>query len=373
MTSSTFNQKNKAYILALSTQVPKTFLSQKNIIPTLQKSLSLDENKALKLQSIFDGSNIKKRHTVIEDFNNPKLEGDFFGAQYPKEIPCLEKRNELYKLHAPTLASAACKTALTQWGKSKDSITHIISVSCTGMYAPGIEFGLIETLGLPPSTERLGINFMGCFGAFKGLAIAKSLAAENPKNRVLLVCTELCSLHFQSNQDSNTFVANALFSDGAAAVIIGCDPSTQENSLFNITKQSSLALKNSQDLMTWEISKHGMLMTLSKKIPSLICKQAQSFAKDLLGPAIPFSSCSWAVHPGGKAIIKAVEKACSLEKKQTESSWETLWNYGNMSSPTFLFVLESILQKNTSKEWVLGMGFGPGISFEGILLKKECR
>ena len=235
------------------------------------------------------------------------------------------------------------------------------------MIAPGIEFLLVERLGLSPYVERLGINFMGCFGAFKGLAIAKVLAQENPRHRILVVCTELCSLHFQADAKADTMVANSIFSDGAAAMIVGVP--SHEEPLYEIHDQGSAALPDTLELMSWEGKDHGYEMRLGAAVPAHLEKNIASFAKRLTGHERPFESCGWAVHPGGKAILEAVEKGCGLRREQLTASWKILKEYGNMSSATFPFVLEEILQ-SPSKEWVVGLGFGPGLSFEGMLLKR---
>jgi predicted naringenin-chalcone synthase len=163
-------------------------------------------------------------------------------------------------------------------------------------------------------------------------------------------------------------VANALFADGAAAVIVGCEPLGEEKSLFEIERQSSYALGETSELMTWEVSMTGMVMNLSNKIPQLLREHVASFSKDLL-QSIPFSLCDWAIHPGGKAILQAVEQACLLNESQTQASWQVLELFGNMSSATFLFVLDKIKSQKNHQEWIIGLGFGPGLSMEGILLK----
>ena len=358
-----------SHILSLSCLSPDAFFSQQDIANTFENSLNLSAENSKKLQLIFEHSKIKKRHSVISDYEQDTLKGSFFGDHFPDVIPDTLKRNKIYMEKAPQMASNACKQAIEMWGRDPNQITHVISVSCTGMYAPGIEFGLIESLGLNPSVERLGINFMGCFGAFKGLAIAKALANENLNNRILLVCTELCSLHFQADKTIENFVANALFADGAAAAIIGCSLASNESSLFEIEKCSSLGLKETKDLMSWEISNTGMLMKLSPKVPKVIGAHIASFVKNILPSHVSFSEVEWAIHPGGKAIVEAIETSLALTKEQTESSWDTLKNFGNMSSATFLFILDHIQRKKTTFKSVIGLGFGPGLSMEAILLK----
>lgn len=355
-------------ILAISTAVPTNSISQKEIANKIIDMCSLDPEKAGAIKTLYHNSGIRTRYSVIPDFIKTRKEWDFFGSEFPTIAPGMAQRNDLYKTEAPKLAYEAADKAIKTWGEDPASITHVISVSCTGMVAPGIEFGLMKDLKLNSSVQRFGINFMGCFGAFKGLAIALSFAKEDPKHRILLVCTELCSLHFQAEQTPDNILANALFSDGAAAIIVGADPKTTETSLREIHHGASLGLDNTLDKMQWEASDHGFKMKLSHRVPVLLGRQISSFVKSLTGHDSPWMDCDWAIHPGGKSIIQVIEKALNLEKHQTKASRETLANYGNMSSSTFLFVMDQLIRQKSSHKWTIGIGFGPGLSFEGILL-----
>ena len=203
---------------------------------------------------------VQKRYSVIGDFHKPKEDWQFWGPLYPQTIPGTSSRNAIYKKEAPQLSLDASQKALERWGGSLSEITHVISVSCTGMIAPGIEYYLMQKLGLSPSVNRLGINFMGCFGAFKGLSVARAFALENPSHRVLLVCTELCTLHLQADQDGETLVANSIFADGSAAAIVGMDPTPSERPLWEIMRTHSIGIENSHNLMSWEASDHGYLI-----------------------------------------------------------------------------------------------------------------
>lgn len=356
-----------AAVLALETEVPKTSLLQEDFVKAAAKSLKLSESQTLFLERITKKSEIKRRHTVVEDFYEFGLKGASFN--FCENTPQTAIRNDIFKKHAPEIATSVCKKALDKWGGDRQSITHVISVSCTGMIAPGIEFLLIKALGLSSCVERLGINFMGCFGAFKGLAIAKALAMENPRHRILLVCTELCSLHFQADTQIDTFISNSLFADGAAAVVIGAQAHLNEKPLFEIYQQGSSALEETLDFMTWEAGDYGYNMRLSTLVPSQIERHAAAFVSRLIGPQQSFQSFTWAVHPGGRSIVEAVARCCELRPEQLKASWKVLKEYGNMSSPTFLFVLREILNDAKANENIIGLGFGPGLSMEGILLK----
>jgi len=359
-----------AQILAIETEVPQKFLTQKSYNAAMERLLNLDEVRCNLLRRITSGSRIQKRHLVSSEIDEEGIQGTLFGKEENTVPPTTKQRNETYKEAAPDLAASACRKALQQWGGDYQMITHVISVSCTGMIAPGIEFLLIERLGLSSRVERLGINFMGCFGAFKGLAIAKSLALENPKHRVLVVCTELCSLHFQHNLNVEMLVANSLFADGAAAIVVGVEVRDGEKPLLELHSQKSEALNDTRDLMTWEVGDCGYFMRLSPTIPFQIKRCVSSFAQNLIGAECSLNECAWAAHPGGKAILEAIAEGCQIENVKLSASWEVLYNYGNMSSPTFLFVLKEVLKTTCSKKWVIGLGFGPGLSIEGLLLKR---
>jgi prepilin-type processing-associated H-X9-DG protein len=344
-----------AYILSLATQTPEYCFEQKEIAKSMIKGLGLSAEQANFLKMLYKNSEIDTRYSVIRNFD----------TLYKN--PTSKERNEIYKEEAPKLAVKVARKALNSWGESPQEISHVISTSCTGMMAPGMEYHLIQQLGLQSSVGRIGINFMGCFAAFNALSVAKALVKENPKYRVLLVCTELCSLNGQMDHSSHSFLANALFADGAAACIIGGEPS--ENYLWQIFERTSSILPNSHQEMSWDVGNNGYFMKVSSKVPVIVKKNIAKFAYDLIGTNCTFAECLWAIHPGGKSIIKAIEKACHLIPSQTSSSWEVLKNYGNMSSATFLFVLERSLK--VRKKWTLGIGLGPGLSVEGMLMRAK--
>lgn len=353
------------HILALSTAVPPYILTQAHILEKIHEVFPMSPEEIEAVKKAYQNSGIEKRHLVTDDYSALPPSRKLLGEHYPKVVPGMAKRNDLYKEFAPKLALEAAKKAIEEWGQDPLTISHVISVSCTGVMAPGIEFGLIESLPLKRSVRRFGINLMGCFGAFKGLEVAHAFAKLDPSHRVLVVCTELCSLHVQLHNNPSAIMGNTLFADGAAAAIIG---QSQEKALFEMVRHTSIGLENSKEHMGWEAGDHGFLMTLSHHVPIILARHIQAFTEELISPYAKIPACTFAIHPGGKAIIKAIEKKLGLRQEQAEASWETLANYGNMSSATFLFVLDA-LRKKASEEWVAGIGFGPGLSAEGILLR----
>lgn len=334
--------------------------------------LAIPDEKIDYVRRIFLHSQIDTRYSVVSDFLKPREEWSFWGVEFPKKVPGMTERNRLYKEIAPSLALEAARQALDIWGGDPSAITHLISVSCTGMVAPGIEYSLMKNLALPPTTDRLAINFMGCFGAFKGLAVAKAITQANPEARVLLVCTELCTLHMQASHDHEALMSNALFSDGASAVIVGGNCRSHEKPLWEIHRTHSLGFKDTFDEMSWEASDTGFLIGLSHTVPIHIKRGINAFVEGLLPKSIAINACDWAIHPGGPAIIEGIEKKLHLDKEQTLSSWKVLKDYGNMSSATFLFVLRDLAMNPSARLWTVGLGFGPGLSAEGIFLRRIC-
>ncbi len=354
-----------SHILSIGTALPNFSYTQEEIASSLIHNLGWKNKQASFLKKIFSKAKIQRRYSVLPDF---KLSNK--GLLFDNSLPSTAERNAIYKKEAPKLAHKAAFTAIDRWGGKAEDITHVISVSCTGMTAPGIECSLVQSLKLNPSVNRLGINFMGCFGAFKGLSIADSLAKNNPKHRILLVCTELCSLHFQTGFILDNIIGNALFADGAAAVIVGCHPYENEKPLWAMKNHTSFLLENSSNEMTWEIGDTGFLMKLSKEIPQALSENIRSFVHTLSPELQQNSACNWAVHPGGKAILEKITDALDLPKESIQPSWDTLSSHGNMSSATFLFVLERTLEHAELHPLCCGLGFGPGLSIEGVLLQR---
>ncbi|MEX2304764.1 MAG: type III polyketide synthase [Waddliaceae bacterium] len=336
-------------ILALETAIPKVKLSQEVLCAELARVLELNDAEKSQQERIFMGAAVESRYAVTNDFKRTTLN--------------IHERNEVYKEHAPTLAEEAGNKALLSWGKDRSEISHIISVSCTGMYAPGLEYLLIDTLGLRRDIQRYGLNFMGCFGAIRGLALASALVQQNPNHKVLLLCTELCSLHLQREKRPEAYVSNALFADGAGAAIVG----VEESALFELSNFHSYAIPKTLNEMTWEVSAHGFLMKLSRGVPAYLSGDIRRAVDGLLGNYTDLDGCDLAFHPGGKGILNSLAETLGIQGERMQASWDVLQKYGNMSSATLLFVLKALQPK---KKWCASLAFGPGLSVEGMLLKK---
>lgn len=347
-------------ILGIGSANPKDCIGQDEALASVLTLLDPDEKQKEYLKNLYGNSGILKRHMAF-----PK---DFF-LSYLHTNPGMGSRNDIYKETAFNLAADSSAKAIASWGGNASDITHVISVSCTGVYAPGIEFSLIDRLKLNSNVLRLGINFMGCFGAFKGLQAANAFAGQNPKARILVVCTELCSLHFQKTTDPDSLLSGSIFADGSAAVIVGSDPRGSEKPLWEIEREYCHALKDSEEQMTWEASDTGFRMKLSSFVPLKISHNIRPFVEHLMAGVDPHD-CDYAIHPGGKSILQVLQRKLRLSEEQLDATNHIFSNFGNMSSATVLFVLEH-LQKSKKKSRCLGLGFGPGLTIEGFLLRKS--
>jgi len=315
------------------------------------------------IQAIFNGSDIETRRSVI----------DFYKLDANDMVQSFQKRNDIYEQEAIKLAEKSATEALKNWGGDRKNITHIVSVSTTGEQIPGIDFLLVDRLGLSENVERVAVNLMGCFGALPGLKTAVALARLSKKNRVLLVSTELCSPHIESEPTKENFVGAAIFADGSGAAIIGCGPFHDfEQPKYQILKTQSRAVPKSTDKMGWKVTDEGWKLTLSKEIPALIHDAMGMVADRLLG-SVHRESVDWALHPGGKAILLATESALGITSEQTKESWNVMRKYGNMSSSTIMHVLYQFCHSKKSedrKKLLTAVVFGPGLTIEAGLLRK---
>lgn len=357
----------------MGTATPPHQLSQATIADFMTKAMKLGDDDARKLRVLFRASGIETRHTILEDYG--KTEGFQFyeNSSDLEPFPSTKRRLELYHRHALAISLEAvlrCLSPLTDL--RKESITHLIVVSCTGMYAPGLDIDLVKSLGLSLHVQRTSINFMGCYAAFNALKIADSVCASQPESKVLVVCIELCTIHFQKENTEDNMLANALFADGAAAVLV-------ESSLrpgLNIQLESfhgELAIEGEHD-MTWTVGDMGFEMRLSSYVPDVVGSGIKSLTRSLLSKIqTDFSNISYfAIHPGGKKILEAIESELGLTKEQNRFAYEVLRKYGNMSSPTVLFVIHALMKSlgmGDDGKRILSFAFGPGLTLESMVLK----
>lgn len=362
-----------AYITSIGTAVPTYRATQQEYMDFMLSHLTLSKRKSRELQILYRASGIHYRHSVMAEY---QFEYDFFPDQSStKPFPSVSSRLEIYNKESIKLCVEATKKCLEQSDLRYGDITHLIVVSCTGMRAPGNDIALIEQLGLSPQVERTAINFMGCYGSFNALKVANHILGSQSHAKVLIVSVELCTLHLQDLADTDNLLANSLFSDGAAAVLLEGSPNNVGYKLENF--HCDLALGGKEE-MEWDISESGFLMTLSMNIPDIIRKEIKSITRKLLdkiGLAIGEIEF-FAIHPGGRRILEVIQQELEFPIEKNRFSMNILQNYGNMSSSTVLFVLNEILQQVSTADHnknVLSFAFGPGLTMESALFKVQTK
>jgi predicted naringenin-chalcone synthase len=332
--------------------------------------LAPERKSARLINRIYKESGIDTRYSVLPDT------GLSLGLT---DGPCRETagtgyRNALYTECARRLYVDVVRQALSASDSiTPDQVTHLITVSCTGFFNPGPDYEIIRQIPLNPTVQRFHIGFMGCYGAFPALRLAQSICQADPEACVLIADVELCSLHLQIRDDLNSILGGALFADGAAAALVTGQPPLPTKVALELNHFATTLLPDSETDMAWTIGDRGFEMILSPQVPRLI----EANLLDILHPSLKTWDTSiaairhWAVHPGGKAILDRIEASLLLEDQLTASR-AVLRDYGNMSSVTILFVLQAMMNQpmSTSRETLLAMAFGPGLTMEMGLLHK---
>ncbi len=358
------------FIKSIGTATPENKISQARAEDFMTTLMGKDELSRRMLSKVHSSSKIDTRYSVIQDFNTDG-ESDFFKNTEP---PSVEDRMKLFKDKAVTLSAQAVMDCLKNSSTGIEDITHLITISCTGMYAPGLDIELIKELGLKPNIERYCINFMGCYAAFNGIKMANHICASDKSAKVLIVCCELCTIHFQKEFTEDNILANAIFGDGAACVLM--EPDSFSDDRFSLEIKSTycdLAFKG-ENSMAWYIKNTGFQIVLSSYIPALVRDEIQNLLNNVTGKLrIKKEDISfYAVHPGGKRILEAIEQSLDLKNNELELSYRIMRDYGNMSSCSVLFVLKELMKNISVSDKgknIFSCAFGPGLTLESIIYK----
>ncbi len=360
-----------AAILGLGTAVPARSIAQAAALEMARFIAVPEEKQDRLLPVLYRRTNVNRRGSVLlEDGENgevAKAQSFFAPAVSASDAgPGTGARLDRYAREAPLLAAEAGADALRDAGVQPARITHVVTVSCTGFMAPGLDAALIKALGLSREAQRTHVGFMGCHGAINGLRVAKAMVDADPAACVLVVAVELCSLHFHYGSHPEQMVANALFADGAAGVVVG---RSEDENRPRLAGFGSCIIPDSEDAMTWRVGDHGFEMTLSARVPELLEAELRGWVDRWLGSlGLDRSRIgSWAVHPGGPRIVSTVEKTLELPAGATEVSRGVLAERGNMSSPTVLFIVKELLKLGRPRPFVT-LGFGPGLVAEGMVI-----
>lgn len=324
-----------------------------------------------RISTIYERSGIERRYSCVPDFAilDPE-QFVFFPKTWRLEpAPSTFARNEWYRESVMPIMEEAGRKALVSAAVDPQAVTHIITVSCTGFFAPGPDIELVRRLGLSPSTNRTMIGFMGCYAALNAMRVADAFCKSQEDAVVLVVCAELCTLHFQVSDTLESAIVNALFSDGAAAAVFAARSDAERTGLAYRGSHSALDDDSMGD-MTWAVGDMGFLMGLSSRVPSVIARHLPAYVDALAEPLGGVEEVDfWAIHPGGRAIIEEAQSVLNLRDDDVRDSLEVLRLYGNMSSPTILFVLKRFLDRirsgDSTRRRGVAMAFGPGLTLEG--------
>jgi len=363
-----------AFITGLGIAVPPYRIAQEVIGRFMKRHMMSQKPIARQIDRLTRQSLIDYRYTVVKDY---ALEPEYFTFYPPKEdlepFPTVSRRMQLYREAAPELGAQAAVECLAEAEVAPSDVTHLICVSCTGMYAPGLDIDLVERLGLSHSVARTSILFMGCYAAFNALKAASAIVAENPGARVLIVCVELCSLHFQKHEGENSrLLSNMLFGDGVSAAMVENRRPKQRKAIGLVHFLCDLFPEGKDD-MTWEIADWGFVMKLSSSVPEVL----RDGLPRMIGKLLRESGCTgeefrhFAIHPGGPRILETVEQVMGLNREDNRWAYEILRDYGNMSSATLFFVLHRLIghENSSDGDLIYAAAFGPGLTCESALLR----
>lgn len=366
-----------SYITSIGTANPHHKFDQSTIADFMVRAMRLNENDERKMRALYRLTGIESRFSVLGDYG--KKDGfDFFSNTSDLEpFPSTGQRLSLYRKHSLDISLKAIEACLSRRPEfDASAVTHLVVVSCTGMYAPGLDIDLVNVLRLSPHIHRLCINFMGCYAAFNAIKLADTFCKANAESRVLVVCTELCSIHFQKENSEDNILANALFADGAAALLVESEPRVGLN-LVPESFHCDIAREGEQE-MAWTVGDLGFEMKLSAYVPDVIRSGIKQLTASLLNRiSRRLEDVSYfAIHPGGKKILEVIEDELGITREQNKYAYEVLRNYGNMSSPTVIFVIDELCRNLNGVDGgkrILSFAFGPGLTMESMLLKIENR
>jgi predicted naringenin-chalcone synthase len=343
-----------AYLNRIATAVPEHDVHESFVV--FAEQMLTDPRLRAVFRRMAGRANIGHRYSFLD----PQKGSGQFSSQGAHEFyrlgnfPSTARRMELFEQSAPVLMRKAMdRLALTE--EERAGITHVLVTCCTGLYAPGLDFEIVDHLGLSPNVERTMVGFMGCYAAINALKLARHIVRSEPKAGVLMLNLELCTLHFQETQDLEQVLSFLVFADGAAASLI-----TAREQGFALDSFKAVSVPETRGLITWKIRGLGFDMLLSGQVPMELGRAIHEGELMAERDGIDL----WAVHPGGRSILDAVEKGLELPPDALAASREVLSRFGNMSSATVMFVLERMMQEARPGQLGCAMSFGPGLTAE---------
>lgn len=406
-TTGAYHGRMTVRLLTIATLVPDTVIDQEDVAELFARQPAMTRLGSRLVRSAFSGAGVRTRHTVLPELGAVARPRSGSGATPQAEAaprfvdpgtgdllsPGTHARNDVYTAEAGRLFADAARAALADVAGAVDpaDVTHVITVSCTGFFAPGPDVRVVKDAGLRPDVKRMHLGFMGCNAAFPALQAAHATCSADPEAVVLVVCVELCTVHLHARNDPDTIMGNALFADGAAAAVVtarqigrpagratpgSADP--EEDPVPGTAAGAELELLDFETTLApvgekelaWSVGDEGFEMILGTYVPRII----DDHVSDALAPLFTRADHTvadtphWAVHPGGRSILDKVQSRLGLSEEQMAPSRGVLAEAGNMSSVTILFVLDRI-RRSGATGTIAALAFGPGLSIESALLR----
>jgi alkylresorcinol/alkylpyrone synthase len=343
-----------ASLLSLATAVPPQVVEQHEAKARAREAFGGKKALFDRLAGVFDNAGIARRHIVAPQ--------DWYMASHG-----WHDRNELYLEAAQSLFIEAATAAIGQAGLDPDEIDGVVTVSTTGIATPSLEARVGPQLGLRDDVRRVPVFGLGCAGGVSGLATASRLAVAEPGSKWLMVTIETCSISIRlDSDDPAAVVATALFGDGAAAAVVAGG----EHSLARIAGSAEKLWPDTRRIMGWDVEDPGLSVVFDRAIPPFIEENLAQVVDEMCAKlGISRDEIDrFCCHPGGVKVIDAIETALNLNQGELNLEREVLHDYGNMSAPTVLFILERLLKQGIPDR-VLMMAFGPGFTAAGLLLE----
>jgi len=351
-------------IKGIGTAVPPYCIDQEDAAARFREALSEYPRTARWVKRIFVQCGVDTRYTCEPNLLEPPERCRYLAVTPEREIPRTGERMRMYRQEAVPLAAEAARRALADSGRRPGDITHLITVSCTGQFLPGLDAELVWMLDLAPDVERIPLTFLGCAAGLTAVRLADRIVRREPSARVLVVAVELCTIHMQPSLDKEDLFAAGFFGDGASACVV--ERWGPAGNGFVVRDARTEMFGGTMDQMIWTLGDYGFSLRLSPQIPSLIGVHVPPAFRRFWGESeLPEW---WAIHPGGRGIIDALQKAFGLSDEKTAASRYVLRHYGNMSSATVLFVMDELRKRqggDTARPTEgAAIAFGPGLTAE---------
>jgi len=349
------SRSNPVALLSLATAVPETVLSQDEATQIAGRLFRRHAGLFEGMAGVFQNTGIAKRHIVRPP--------EWYEGEHGWKA-----RNQVYLESADELYVEAAQKALDLAGVRAEEVDTLVTVSTTGIATPSLEARVAGRMGFRQDVERVPVFGLGCAGGVSGLTLASRLAAAGPDRIVLFVTLELCSISIRLDQPSKAnIVATALFGDGAAACVLR----TGTGGVADIGGGTQILWPDTLDIMGWNVEDPGLGVVFDRAIPPFVEEHMASAvariaeANGMRTQDVQRFTC----HPGGAKVVAALEASLELQTGTLDHERAVLRDYGNMSAPTVLFVLDRVLNEGMPHNTML-LALGPGFTASGLMLSR---